>query len=160
MPWPTSPEVVQRLTSLYKREMLAVINGDRDTMVMLRLLWVKEYAQATSLSGGAREAGALAMRSLRDYPDGKIPGWMKLELARPLRMVIERKEYAVKVGLAPTTRWVKETLVCGHQLNLPAVFGEEKPPKRRRCSQCAREAEHETGNLRGVGVAMAGGVGA
>lgn len=180
MPWPASTEVVEHLSSLQRSELLAIINGDRDTMIALRLAWVREYALAVPLSGGAKEAGELAVESLSKYAGGEVPGWLKWERARPLRLVVERTEYRVQIGYPPGVLWYRESLICGHQLNLPAsVFG-EKPPTRRRCGQCATEAlnDHDrgtgitsqavavarrkeacaTGNVRRVGVAVAGGV--
>lgn len=160
MPWPKSVEVVQRLASIQKREMLAVVNGDRDTMITLRLLWVGEYARAVGVARGVQSTGEQAMKALAKHVPGGEAGWWKRDAKRPLRLVVQRNEYRVQIGYGPGAVWYREELSCGHKLNLPASLDGEKPPKRRRCGQCGKEANNGTGNVRGVGTAMVGGVGA
>lgn len=138
--WPRDSEIVTRLQDLQRQELTAVIDGDRSTMVLCRLMWVDLYRRAT-----IREAAAtthhseLTQQCIRELTDPE-PYWRKLQKARPLRMVVKREEYTIKLyPREPTTAlWFRETLSCNHQVNLPADLFGSKRPGRRRCMQCAR----------------------
>lgn len=140
MPWPSEGAAVNELSRLMRAEYLAVMNGDRDTMLVYRVLWFRRYCQAM----GVKEGNMLKLADLMRPKDAAlaplVPAWKTFERARPLRTVVKRTPSVVQFGDKQRATWFREQLSCGHEVNLPAdVFG-NTPPKRRRCGQCATAA--------------------
>jgi hypothetical protein len=150
MPWPKDAAVIRDLQHLMRNEYLAVINNDRDTMVVYRVLWLRRYCEAL----GIREGNMLKLADLMRPPESWVapmqPAWKTFQRARPLRTVVKRTPSVIQFGDRQKAIWFRDLLSCGHEVNIPAdVFG-NKPPKRRRCAQCATQTltkELEAGRM-------------
>lgn len=74
-------------------------------------------------------------------PPAEIPRWKAEMLAKPLRRVVERREVALSDPEfpEPVTGFV-ERLECGHETPVLGDFAGERPAKRRRCAECAKQS--------------------
>jgi hypothetical protein len=131
-------EVEETLERLHHEELLAVLNSERKTVIVARLAWADLYRAAYGDDvSGTGKPGAVNARVLSDSKP-HIPTWLLHKRARPLVLVVERTEYQVQITPWTQQTWYRERLSCGHVVNVPAGFLEERPAKRRRCIECAR----------------------
>jgi hypothetical protein len=140
MPWPKEAAAVDELCRLQRMEMVAVLNNDRDTMLLYKILWFRRYCEAVGVKEASMLKLADLMRPAATSVAPMVPAWKTFARARPLREVVKRTPSVIRFGDRQKAVWFRDLLSCGHEVNAPSDTFGAVPPKRRRCAQCASTA--------------------
>ena len=113
--------------------------GDTAAVANYRVAWMwvylAGYASAQCVARDLAPLNVAQPQLVAPRDGGRAPK------AAPLRLVVAREQVLVRIYPPPhhQHRGTRDILECGHRMELRIPFFDEKPARRRRCSECGQQ---------------------
>jgi hypothetical protein len=138
------PQGIQdELRRLDEQLVQALLAKDEVTIITCRLLWAETYLRSGGIHRGSLPHLTAAVDdTLRSVITAR-ERWKQEKRARPLILVVTRKQLSWVDSSGAEHSYYRETLACGHSNDFVIFWQDEKPARRRRCKQCGRAIVNE-----------------